>query len=54
MTKSILNFGTPISKIQQKRIHGGTSCYECYDNCVATSRDRMELGICFDNCSSVC
>lgn len=54
MKKSILSFGTPIPKTQQKSIHGGISCIECYDNCVLTSKDKIELGICFNSCRSIC
>lgn len=43
-----------LKKNELKSITGGITCFECYDNCVATSKDRMELGICFDNCQLIC
>ncbi|MFC4634810.1 hypothetical protein ACFO3O_12885 [Dokdonia ponticola] len=34
----------------QQVITGGNACIACYDHCMLVSRDRIELGDCFDNC----
>lgn len=44
-----------LNKLKQKSITGGNACIACYDHCVLVSRNRIELGDCFDNCQqTVC
>lgn len=52
MKKTILKLGTTISKPKLQKIVGGNACVQCYDSCVSNSRDRIELGICFDECQA--
>lgn len=52
MKKNLSSLGTKICKTKQQQIVGGNACIECYDFCVATSRNRVELGICFDQCQA--
>lgn len=52
MLKNILKINgvQELDRIKQKAITGGNACVACYDSCVLTSRDRIELGDCFDYC----
>lgn len=54
MLKNIskLNGTQQLDKTQQKAINGGFNCAACYDSCLRTSRDRIELGECFDYCQA--
>jgi hypothetical protein len=59
MLKKILklNGAQELNKSEQQAITGGMliPCIDCYDHCVLVSRDRIELGDCFDNCQqTVC
>ncbi|WP_299207495.1 hypothetical protein [uncultured Dokdonia sp.] len=57
MLKNLLNIKEikTLKSQEQKVITGGNNCAACYDNCVLTSKDRMELGDCFDACQqTVC
>ena len=50
MLKNIADLGKTLHIKTQKSILGGNSCSDCYFNCQLTSNNRVELGICFDNC----
>ena len=54
--KKLINIDSTriLNKHELKSINGGITCFECYDNCVATSKARMELGICFNGCQLFC
>ncbi|CAM1342466.1 hypothetical protein [Tenacibaculum amylolyticum] len=54
MKKTILRLGTTINKSKLQKIVGGNlnTCIQCYDSCVANSKDRIALGICFDECQA--
>ncbi|GGG36876.1 hypothetical protein GCM10011344_42150 [Dokdonia pacifica] len=55
MLKNIKKVGEVLTASTQKSITGGNACIACYDHCVLVSRNRIELGDCFDNCQqTVC
>ena len=57
MKKSISQLGITLNKVEQKQIIGGNiPCFNCYNNCIQTSADRIELAACYDAChqSGIC